>query len=333
MPTKFSRRAVIAAPVLATLPFARAAWSADGEWKPDHTLRIVVPQPPGGTTDVMARLLSTHLQQAWGQSVVVENKPGAGGAIGTLDVVRAAPDGHTILMGNVGPQSISYALERNLPYTPNDLIPVSNMIYGPNALVVHPSFPAKTVPEFVDYIKSHPEKANYGTPGLGQSPHLSAVLFDQMTGTKTTAVHYRGSGPAMTDLLAGSIQFVFNALVNVVGPVNGGLLRMLAVTGSERYPTLPDIPTIRETMPQLKDFVVTSWVGAFVAKGTSVAAVAAINHQIKVMLEAPGQRDRFIAMGGLPGYTTSADYAKFVLDETQRWSRVIRDAGIHTSHD
>ena len=331
MPFLLSRRAALAAPMLALLPLPRRAEAAGEGWKADHVVRIVVPQAPGGTTDVMARLLSAHLQEKWGQSVVVENKPGAGGAIGTLDVVRARPDGHTILMGNVGAQSISYALERDLAYKPEDLLPVSNMIYGPNVLVVHPSFPAKSIPEFVAYLKANPDKANYGTPGLGQSPHLSAVLFDQLTGTKSTAIHYRGSGPATTDLMAGAIQFMFNALVNAVEPAKAGLVRILGVTGAERYPTLPDVPTLRETMPELADFIVTSWVGAFVAKGTPPAAVEAINGEIKALLEAPGQRDRFVKMGGLPGYTASSEYASFVRAETARWATVIQKAGLRVS--
>lgn len=328
MTQRISRRAAIAAPLLAGLVPARVLRAQPGAWKPDHLVRIVVPQASGGTTDIMARLLGAHLQERWGQAVVVENKPGAGGAIGTLDVVRSAPDGHSILMGNVGPQSIVYALQKVQQYGPDDLIPVSNMIVGPNALVIHPGIPARTVPEFVDYLRKNPGKTNYGTPGLGQSPHLAGVWFNQLTGTESAAVHYRGAGPAGTDLFSGTIQFMFDALVNAVEPAKAGLTRMLAVTSAERYPTLPDVPTLRETMPELASFTSSSWVGTFVAKGTPAPIVEALNGEMRILLEKPEQRDRFLQMGGLPSYSSAADYAAFVRAETTKWGEVIRRAGL-----
>ena len=323
-----TRRAALALPLAMTVRPTAGVFAQAAAWKPQGTVRIVVPQAPGGTTDVMARFLAAHLQTRWSQSVVVENKPGAGGAIGTMDVVRSTPDGHSILIGNVGPQSIAYTLQREIPYGPDDLIPVSNMIHGPNALVINPAIPATTVPEFVAYLRANPGKANFGTPGIGQSPHLAGVWFSQLTGTQSTPVHYRGAGPAATDLIGGTIQFMFDALVNATEPAKAGLVRMLAVTGVDRYPNLPDIPAIRETMPELASFASTSWVGVFLAKGTPAPIVEALNGEIKALLEQAGQRERFIGMGGLPGYSSAGDYAAFVRAETQKWAAVIKRAGL-----
>jgi tripartite-type tricarboxylate transporter receptor subunit TctC len=328
MPLTISRRSLLAAPFLATLAAGRSARAGGSNWRPSRTVRIVVPQTPGGTTDVMARFLSAHLEKQWGQAVVVENKPGAGGAIGTMDVVRSEPDGHTILIGNVGSQSIAYTLQRSLQYGPEDLIPVSNMIHGPNALIINKSIPVNTVPEFVSYLKDNNGKTNYGTPGYGQSPHLAGVWFNRLTNTSSKSVHYRGSGPASTDLMGGSVQFMFDALVNAIEPSKGGLVKMLAVTGRERYPSLPDVPTVGETMPELSNFVVTSWVGVFLPKNTPGDVVAALNAEIKTLLEQPEQQDRFLKMGGLPSYSSPEDYKTFIRGETEKWSEVISQAGL-----
>ncbi|CAN0203129.1 unnamed protein product, partial [Phaeothamnion confervicola] len=180
---RLSRRATLGA--AAVLPAALLPWGlgAQSPWKPSQAVKIVVPAAPGGTTDIVARLLAAHLQQAWGQSCVVDNKSGAGGVIGSAEVVKSAPDGSTILMGNIGPQSIAYSLYRNMPYTQASLIPVSCVLTAPNVLVLHPSVPAKTVPEFVAWLKAQNGKASYASSGTGQSPHLSAAWFLQLTGT------------------------------------------------------------------------------------------------------------------------------------------------------
>lgn len=213
-----TRRAALASPFVLTLLPGRRAFAQAADWKPTGTVRIVVPSTPAGTTDIMARLLAAHLQPLWGQSVIVDNKAGAGGIIGTQDVLHAAPDGHTILMGNIGPQAIAYTLVKNVPYRADDLVPVSNMIFGPNALVVNPDLPAHNVAEFVAYARANPGKLNFGTPGIGQTPHVAGLWFNQLAGVTTQPVHYRGSGPAATDLFSGKIQFIFDALVNAIGP-------------------------------------------------------------------------------------------------------------------
>jgi len=319
------RRAALALPAL--LLAARQA-RAQAEWKPTHSVRLVVPTTAGGTTDVMARLLAQHLQQVWGQPVVVDNRAGAGGVIGTLEAVRAAPDGHTFLMGNVGPQSIVYSLVRNLPYTENDLLPVHGMISGPNALVVHPSLPVRNVADFVKYLRDNPDKLSYGTPGVGQTPHLAGVWFNQILGTRSTPVHYRGSGPAATDLFGGTIQYMSDALVNAGEPAKSGRIRLLATSGEERYPTLPDVPTVRESLPELAPFTTASWVGLFAPKATPPAVIRSLAAHAGALLAEPASRQRFLDLGGVPLTLPTEDYAAFVRAETAKWTGVIQREGL-----
>lgn len=301
---------------------------AQGAWRPSQPLRIIVPAAAGGTTDIMGRLLAPFLQERWGQSVVVENKSGAGGTVGTAEVARARPDGHTILIGNIGPQAIAYSLFRNLPYTQDQLRPVSNMIIGPNVLVVHPALPVRTAAEFQQYLKENPNKLSYGTPGLGQSPHLSAVWYHQLTGTRATAVHYRGAGPAMVALMGGDVQFSFDNLTSAVEQVRAGRVRALGVTSAVRNPQLPDLPAMRETAPQLANYDVNTWFGAFYPAGVPEAAVTALNAEIKALLERPDTIRRFAEMGGVPAYGTPAEYAAFVKGETDKWGDVLRREGL-----
>ena len=216
----------------------------------------------------MARLLAAFLQQAWGQSCVVDNKSGAGGVIGSTEVVKAAPDGNTALMGNIGPQSIAYSLYRNMPYTPKSLIPVSCVITAPNVLVVHPSVPATTVPEFVAWLKAQNGKASYASSGTGQSPHLSGAWFLQLTGTKAEHIPYRGAAPALQDLTAGVTQFFFDNLTTGIEFVRAGKLRALGITSAQRNPLTPELVPICETMPELKPFDVSTWFGVFLPAGT-----------------------------------------------------------------
>lgn len=302
--------------------------ASQASWRPNQGIRVIVPAAAGGTTDIMGRILASHLQERWGQSVVVENKSGAGGTLGTAEAARAKPDGLTILIGNIGPQAIAYSLFRNLAYRRDQLIPVSNMIRGPNVLVVHPSVPARTAGEFLQYLKQNEGKLSYGTPGLGQSPHLSAVWYHQLTGTRATAVHYRGAGPAMVALMGGDIQFMFDNLTTAVEQVRAGRVRALGVTSAERNPQLPDLPAMRETAPELEKYDVSTWFGAFYPAGTPEAAVQALNNEIKALLDQPDTRRRFAEMGGVPAYGTPAEYARFVEAETEKWGEVLQREGL-----
>ena len=245
MTLRIRRRAVLAG-AATILPIG--AIRAQAAWKPASGVKIIVPAAPGGTTDIVARLLAQHLQTAWSQSCVVDNKSGAGGVIGSNEVVKATPDGLTALMGNIGPQSIAYSLYRNMPYTPASLLGVSNVITAPNVLVVHPSVPAKTVPEFVAWLKAQNGKVSYASSGTGQSPHLSGAWFLQLTGTKAEHIPYRGAAPALNDLIAGVTQFFFDNLTSSIEFVRAGKLRALGITSAQRNPLTPELVPICETM-------------------------------------------------------------------------------------
>lgn len=320
-----TRRAALALPALALTP--AAARAQDG-WRPTQPMRIVVPAAPGGTTDIMARLLAAHLQPRWGVNVVAENRSGGGGVIGTMEVVRAAPDGHTLLSGNIGPQSIAYSLFRNLQYRPDSLAPVSNMIRGPNVLVVHPSVPARTVPEFVEHLRRNPGRLSYGSPGVGQSPHLSGVWFHQLTGTEGIHVPFRGAGPAAIELVAGNIQYMFDNLTTGIEQIRAGRVRALGVTSAERNPQLPGVPAIRETMPELAPYEVNTWFGMFVPAGTPAAAIRALNAEIVALVRQPDTEARFAQMGGVPAAGTPEEFAAFVRAEIEKWGGVIRREGL-----
>ncbi len=315
--------ALPAAPLLGSLP-----GHAQAAWKPTQGVKIIVPAAPGGTTDIVGRMLASHLQAAWGQSCVVENKSGAGGVIGSAEVAKAAPDGHTVLMGNIGPQSIAYSLYRNMPYTPASLVPVSNVIATPNVLVVHPSVPANTIPEFVAWLKAQNGKASYASSGTGQSPHLSAAWFLQLTGTKAEHIPYRGAGPALQDLVAGVTQFFFDNLTTAIEFVRAGKLRALGLTSAQRNPLTPDLVPIRDTMPELKPFDVSAWFGVFLPAATPRPVVDSLNAQLKAWLDDAKTRERFNTMAGFPAYGTPEQFAAFVAEQIARWKGVIDREGL-----
>ena len=329
MPLTLSRRTALAA--AASLPAAglmASSLRAEAAWKPTQGVRLVVPAAPGGTTDIVARLLAAFLQQAWGQSCVVDNKSGAGGVIGSTEVVKSAPDGHTVLMGNIGPQSIAYSLYRNMPYTPASLIPVSGVITAPNVLVVHPSVPAKTVPEFVAWLKAENGKVSYASSGTGQSPHLSGAWFLQLTGTKAEHIPYRGAAPALQDLTAGVTQFFFDNLTTGIEFVRAGKLRALGITSAERNPLTPELVPICETLPELRPFDVSTWFGVFLPAGTPRPIVDALNAEMKTWLDDPKTRERFTAMAGFPAYGTPEQFDKFVTAQIALWKGVIDKEGL-----
>lgn len=320
-----SRRAVLAAP-LATLLSPRVA-SAQS-WRPAGQMRILVNAAPGGTTDIMARMLAAHLQQRWGSAVVVENKGGGGGTIATAEIARATPDMLNLLSTNIGPSSIAYSLFRNLPYRPESFQPVTNMIRGPNVLVVHPSLQANTVPELVALLRREPGKLTYGTAGVGQSPHLSAAWFSQLTNTQSVPSHYRGSAPAMLDLLSGNIQFMFDNLSTAMPHIRGGRVRALAVTSAERNPALPDLPAMRETMPELAEYEMNTWFGIMAPAGVPADALRTVNLEIKALLEMPTTVARFAEMGGVPAYGTPEQFGAFIQAEIAKWGAVVRREGV-----
>jgi tripartite-type tricarboxylate transporter receptor subunit TctC len=323
-----SRRGVLsaAAALSSTAALSRLGRAAD--WRPTETVRIIVPAAAGGSTDVMGRLLAQHLQMAWGQNAIVENRSGAGGTIGTSEVVRQKGDGHTVLIGNPGPNAIAYSIFRNLNYKADQLQPVSNMIRIPNIVSAHPSVPIKSIAELIAYIKGNPDKLTYGSSGTGQSPHLTGAWFLQLTGLKMVHVPFRGAGPALQAVLGGEIQILFDNLYPSLPQVQDGKLNALAVTTSERSTSAPDIPTMRESAPELAKFDVSSWFGVFLPKSAPAPVVDALNKEVKAMLERDEIKKNIAAMGARADYGTPLQFSSFVEAETTKFAAIIEKEGL-----
>jgi tripartite-type tricarboxylate transporter receptor subunit TctC len=326
--TRLSRRRVLsaAAGFSATAALPRLGQAAD--WRPTETVRLIVPAAAGGSTDVMGRLLAQHLQAAWGQSAIVENRSGAGGTIGTAEVARQKGDGHTILIGNPGPNAIAYSIFRNLTYKADQLQPVSNMIRIPNIVSAHPSVPIKSITELIAYIKANPDKLTYGSSGTGQSPHLTGAWFLQLTGLKMVHVPFRGAGPALQAALGGEIQILFDNLYPSLPQVQDGKLNALAVTTPERTASAPEIPTMRESAPELAKFDVSSWFGVFLPKSAPAPIVDALNKEVKAMLERDDIKKNIAAMGARADYGTPQQFSDFVQAETVKFAGIIEKEGL-----
>src|SRR5436305_2379437 len=322
MNNQVSRRSLLtcAAGLAATSALPR---SGHADWRPTESVRIIVPAAPGGTTDVMGRLLAQHLQVAWGQSTVVENKSGGGGTIAMTDFVRQKPDGHSIMIGNPGPNAIAYNIFRNLSYKPDQLQPVSNMIRTTNIVSAHPSVPVRSIPELIDYLKKNPDSLSFATSGTGQSPHLTAAWFLQLTGLKMAHLPYRGTGPAHTAALGGQVQILFDNLFPSLPQIRAGKLVGLATTMAERNALSPDIPTMRESAPELAKFDVSSWFGVFLPRGVPQPVLDALNGEIKALLARDDMKARSADIGAIADYTTPAQYTAFVQNETERLGEII----------
>jgi tripartite-type tricarboxylate transporter receptor subunit TctC len=323
-----SRRRVLsgAAAISAATILPRASLGAD--WRPTETVRLIVPAAPGGSTDVMGRMLAAHLQGAWGQSAIVENRSGAGGTIGTSEVTRQKGDGHTILVGNPGPNAIALSIYRNLSYKADQLQPVSNLIRIPNIISSHPSVPIKSIAEMIAYIKANPDKLTYGSSGIGQSPHLTMAWLLQLTGLKMVHVPFRGAGPALQAALGGDIQILSDNLYPTLPQVQDGKLNALAVTTPERSASAPNIPTVRETGPELAKFDVSSWFGIFLPKSAPAPIVDALNKEIKVFLEREDTRKNIAAMGARTDYGSPQQFSDFVAAETAKFAAIIKQEGL-----
>ena len=303
---------------LALSPASHAAW-------PDKPIKLIVPAAPGGTTDITARLLSEKIGAELGTTVVVENRAGAAGIIGTQALVQAPPDGYTIGFGNIGPNGINYSLYKKLPYKHTDFSPITLVISVPNVLVVNSKSPYKNVKELVDAIKNDP-KGNYSfaSSGTGQSPHMSAEMFAQRTGTNLTHIPFKGMGPAVAALLGGQVTFAIDNLPSSIGFIRSGQFRALAVTGAERSPQLPDVPTMAEA--GIKDMVVTAWFGFVAPAGTPPAIVDKIQQATKKVLAMPEIQKRFAEMGGVPGGGTPAEFGAFMDKERESWRKIVEAA-------
>jgi tripartite-type tricarboxylate transporter receptor subunit TctC len=303
---------------LASTNSALAAW-------PEKPITIIVPAAPGGTSDISARILSEKLGAELGTTVVVENRAGAAGIIGSQALVRAAPDGYTIDMGNIGPNAINYSLYKTLPYKPSDFAPITMVISVPNILVVNSASPYKTVKELVDAIKSDP-KGNYafGSSGTGQSPHLSGEMFLQRAGIKAPHIPYKGAGPAVSALLGQQFTFMIDNLPSSMPFIKSGQLRALAITGDQRSPELPDVPTMAEA--GIKNMVVTAWFGLVAPAGTPADILNKIQLATKKILATPDMQKRFKEMGGTAGGDTPAEFGAFMDKERESWKKTVEAA-------
>ncbi|WP_353212203.1 tripartite tricarboxylate transporter substrate binding protein [Rhodovarius sp.] len=315
------RRSLLAAPLLAAPAFAQS-------WRPARPVRVIVPVAPGGTTDIIGRIVAQHLQTLWGGPVVVENRPGAGGTIGSAEMARARPDGLTLLSGNIGSQAIAYSLFRNLPYTMAQQTPIIGTIRGPNVLACHNDVPARNLAEFVAWLRGQRGRAAFGSTGVGQSTHLTPVWMLQLLGVEAVHVPFRGSAPMQTDLLAGNVKFAIDNLTGIIELVRSGRVRALAVTSAGRSPQLPDIPAMREAGGELANFDVNTWFGIFAPPGLPEPALRGINADIRAMLEMPATQARFAELGGVAFPNTPEEFAGFVRDEARRWGEVIRREGL-----
>jgi tripartite-type tricarboxylate transporter receptor subunit TctC len=320
-----TRRATLALPL--AMPLV-AHHALAGEWRPTQQIRIIVPAAPGGTADISARLLAPFFQTHFGQPCVADNKSGAGGTIGSLEAARATPDGHTLLLGNIGPQAIAHSLFRNLQYRPDSFLPISGTVRGPNVLVVHPSVPANTLPELVALLKKEPGKLTYGSPGIGQSPHLTGVWFNQATGTEAIHVPFRGAGPAAIELVAGNIQYMWDNLTSGIQQIRAGRVRALAVSSADRNPQLPDVPAARETMPELAQFDVNTWFGIFAPAGTPRHIAETLNRAMHEWQQTDAVKARWTEMGGVSLDGSLEQFAGFVNKEIEKWGAVIRKEGL-----
>ena len=299
-----------------------AANAADYPTRPVH---IIVGYPPGGSTDIVARLIGNWLSQRLGQQFIVENRAGAGNNIGTEQVTKAAPDGYTMLLVNPANAS-NTSLYKKLNFNfLRDIDPVASVIQVPNVMEVNPSVPAKTVPEFIAYVKANPDKVNIASSGNGTSIHLSGELFKMMTGIKMTHVPYKGSAPMLTDLLAGQVQVTFDNLPSSIGHIKAGKLRALAVTTAKRSPELPDVPTVGESVP---GYEASAFFGFGVPHSTPKEIVDKLNHEINEALKDPGMQKKLGDLGGIPVSGTPADFGKFLAAETAKWEKVVRAANL-----
>jgi tripartite-type tricarboxylate transporter receptor subunit TctC len=291
---------------------------------PAHPVKLVVSYPPGGTTDLLARLISGWLTDKLGQSFVVENKPGGGNNIGVDFVVKSAPDGYTMFLVNPA-NGINATLYKNLPFNfVRDIAPVAGLIRSPNVMEVPVSFPAKTVAEFIAYCKANPGKINMASSGSGTSVHLSGELFKFMTGCDMLHVPYKGAGPALADLIPGQVHVLFDNLPSSIGHIRGGKLRALAVTSAERSPELPGVPTVAETVP---GYEATAWFGLGMPKGSPREAIDRVNVSVNAALDDSSMLKRLVEFGGTPIKGSPEDFGKVIAAETAKWEKVVVASG------
>jgi tripartite-type tricarboxylate transporter receptor subunit TctC len=292
---------------------------------PSRPVRLVVGFAASGSGDIVARVVGRWLSERVGQPVIIENRPGAGGNVGTEVVVRASPDGYTLCLVGAN-NAINATLYNGLNYNfIRDVAPISGFMRTPNVLVVNPSVPAKTIPEFIAYAKTDPGEIRFGSGGVGTSTHLTGELFRMMTGVHMTHVPYRSSGPAVADLLGGQVQVMFDSVVSSIEHIKAGRLRALAVTTAMRSEALPDVPTMSDFVP---GFEASAWFGVGAPKETRAEVINKINDEINAGFADPKLKARLADLGGTPLLGSPADFGKLIVDETAKWAKVVKFAGI-----
>lgn len=291
---------------------------------PSKPVKWIVPYPPAGTTDVLARIVAQWLTEKMGQPFVVENRPGAGNNLGTEVVINAPPDGYTMLLVNPA-NGINATLYKDLKFNfIRDIAPVAGIVRTPNMMEVTAAFPAKTVAEFIQYCKANPGKINMASSGSGTSVHLSGELFKSMTGCEMLHVPYKGAGPALTDLIGGQVHVMFDNMPSSAGHIRSGKLRALAVTSEAREPSLPNVPTVGETVP---GYEATAWFGIGMPKGTPREIIEKINAEVNRALADPKMRERLAELGGKPIPGTPDDFGRTIAAETAKWEKVVNASG------
>jgi tripartite-type tricarboxylate transporter receptor subunit TctC len=299
--------------------------NASAQDYPTRPVRFVVGYPPGGATDILARLIGQRLSERLNQQFVIENKPGAGNNVGTESVVNADPDGYTILLVNPA-NGINASLYTKLNFNfIRDIAPVAGITRSPNVMVVPADFPAKTVAEFIAYAKANPGKINMASSGNGTSVHLSGELFKSMTGIDMVHVPYKGAAPALTDMIGGRVQVIFDNLPSAMQHIKAGTLRALAVTTDTRSPELPDVPTVGETV---KGYEASAWFGIGAPKNTPKPIIDKLNREVNAILAEPAMKQRLTELGGVPLIGTPDDFGKIVQSETDKWAKVVQFAGL-----
>jgi len=292
---------------------------------PTRPVRFIVGYPAGGATDILARLIGQKLSERLGQQFVIENKPGAGNNIGTDAVVRAEPDGYTVLLINPA-NFINNSLYANLTFNfVKDIAPVASFIRVPNIMTVAKDVPAKTVAEFIAYVKANPGKVNLASSGNGTSVHLSGEMFMAMTGAKMLHVAYKGAAPAITDLIGNRVQVIFDNMPSIIGHIKGGAVRALAVTTAERSSELPDVPTVAETVP---GYEASALFGMGAPAKTPPEIIAKLNREINTVMADPEVRKRLVELGGEPLATKPEEFGAMIKAETEKWSKVVKYADI-----
>jgi tripartite-type tricarboxylate transporter receptor subunit TctC len=317
------RMRIIAASLL--IAILSTSICAAAEDYPSRPIKWVVGYPAGGTTDILARLIGQWLSEHLGAQVIIENRPGAGNNIGTEAVINAAPDGYTVLLVNPA-NGINASLYRKLNFDfIRDIAPVAGLTRVPNVMEVNPAVPAKTVQEFIDYARANPGKINLASSGNGTSVHLSGEMFKMMTGLNLLHVPYRGSAPALTDLISGQVQIMFDNMPSSIEHIRAGKLRALAVTTAKRSPALPDVPTVAETVP---GYEASAWFGMGAPKGTPPEIVNKLNTAINAALADPNVQAHLADLGGIVMSGTPGDFGQVIVEETEKWAKVVKAAGV-----